>query len=65
MWHRLTSEMDEKCLHWRVIAEAAVLLIEAEMCGVKVDDERWRPARELAQNVIGIAHIWLGQSLRR
>lgn len=53
MWHSLALEVLKERLHRGVIAEAAVLLIEAKVCGVEVHLERRRFAAELAQYVVG------------
>lgn len=58
MGDSLSAEMLEERLHGRVIGETAILLIEAEVGGMKMKNQRGRTAGKLAQYVIGISNIW-------
>ena len=49
--YRLSSDVFQKYSHWRIISKTTILLIEAEVCRVKMEDERWWFALEFAQHV--------------
>lgn len=44
-------------LHFGVIRKTPILLFEAEMCGVKVEDKRWRTFGVLLEDVICRFHF--------
>jgi hypothetical protein len=43
--------MFEENAHWRLVGEGAILLIEAEVIGVKMDHQGRRVAGELLEDV--------------
>ena len=46
-----TSDVFEEYLHRRLVLKHAVLSIESEMCCMQVDNEGWRIAGMLVENV--------------
>jgi hypothetical protein len=51
MGHGAASKMLNEDLHWRLVCEGAVLLIESKMVWVQMDDQRRRASTKLLQDI--------------
>jgi hypothetical protein len=56
VWYGPALEMLEHESHWRIVGEAAILILETEVRRVEVDGHGRRLALVLAQDVLAVAH---------